>query len=88
MRTPLVPDGAEIVRSYKEYRQFVDAFCQGHHQLLFILGRPGLGKSFEFQKRIDGSLHFVKGWTAPLQAYMEAYHRRNQLLVFDGRLFS
>ena len=83
MRKTKMPDGAEVVRTYLEYGQHIEAFFQRHSQLLIIVGRSGLSKSYQFEERIDGSSHLIHGWTAPLQAYIEAYHHRDKLLVFD-----
>jgi hypothetical protein len=83
MRNPRIPDGAEVVRTYAEYGQFVESFFRGHYQLLILVGRPGLSKSFEFEQRLGRAGHLIRGWAAPLQAYIEAYRHRNKLLVFD-----
>jgi len=83
MRPPNVPFGTEIIRTYAEYGSLVDGFFRGCYQLLFVVGRPGLAKSHEFEQRLEQGGHLIKGWTAPLQAYIEAYRHRHQPLVFD-----
>lgn len=83
MRTPKVPPGTEIIRTYREYGKLVDGFFNGFYQLLFIIGRPGLAKSYEFEERLAERGHLIKGWAAPLQAYIEAYRHRHQPLIFD-----
>lgn len=83
MRTPIVPSGAEVVRTYEEYGQFVDGFFQRHFQLLMVIGRPGIGKSYEFETQLDLRSHLIKGWVAPLKAFIDAYRHRNKLLIFD-----
>ena len=83
MRKTKLPAGAEVVRTYIEYAQHIEAFFQRHYHLLIIVGRPGLSKSHQFENRIDSRSHLIHGWTAPLQAYIEAYYHRNKLLVFD-----
>ena len=83
MRFPKLPQGTEVIRSYMEYGNLIDGFFRGCYQLLFIVGRPGLAKSHEFEQRLGQRGHLIKGWTAPLQAYIEAYRYRNQPLVFD-----
>ncbi len=83
MRLPRVPSGTEIIRTYAEYGNLIDGFFRGCYQLLFIVGRPGLAKSHEFEQRLTQGGHLIKGWTAPLQAYIEAYRHRHQPLIFD-----
>lgn len=83
MRPPKVPSGTEIIRTYAEYGSLVNGFFCGCYHLLFVVGRPGLAKSHEFEQRLGQSGHLIKGWTAPLQAYIEAYRYRHQPLVFD-----
>ena len=83
MRTPNVPPGTEVVRTYDEYGKLVDDFFKRHYQLLFVVGRPGLAKSHEFEDRLGQQGHLIKGWSAPLQAYIEAYKFRHQPLIFD-----
>ena len=48
-----------------------------------VLGRPGIGKSFEFESQVGPRSHLIKGWVAPLQAYIDVYRHRNELLIFD-----
>jgi hypothetical protein len=83
MRSPKIPQGAEIARTYERYDRYVDAFFQGRYHLLVVIGRPGLTKSHGFEQRLGPTSHLIKGWTAPLQAYIETYRHRNKLLVFD-----
>ena len=83
MQSSKVPPGTEIIRTYAEYGELINAFFQGCYQFLFIVGRPGLAKSYEFERRLSRTGHLIKGWTAPLQAYIDAYRYRNQPLIFD-----
>ncbi len=39
------PQGALVVRTYRELDQFVEAFAEGLLNLLLIIGRPGVQKS-------------------------------------------
>lgn len=83
MRTAALPEGAEVVRSYAQYEQHVDAFFHGRYHLMVVIGRPGLSKSHAFEDRLGPTSHLIRGWAAPLQAYMETYRHRNELLIFD-----
>jgi hypothetical protein len=83
MRTPKIPSVAEVVRTYAQYEEHVAAFFQGLYHLLIVVGAPGLAKSYSFETRLGETSHLIRGWTAPLQAFIEAYWHRNKLLVFD-----
>jgi hypothetical protein len=83
MRTPKIPSVAEVVRTYAEYEEHVAAFFQGLYYLLIVVGAPGLAKSCSFETRLGETSHLIRGWTAPLQAFIETYWHRNKLLVFD-----
>jgi hypothetical protein len=83
MKPSKIRPGIEVIRSYAEYGDLIDGFFRGCYQLLVVVGRPGLAKSYEFEQRLGSSGHLIKGWAAPLQAYIEAYRHRNRPLVFD-----
>ena len=82
MRNPKIPPGAEIIRTYAVLGQFVEDFCQGHYQLLIVVGRPGLAKSSEFEQRLGQNGQVFKGWVAPLQAYIDARNRPTQVIPY------
>ena len=63
MRKIKMPDGAEVVRTYLEYGRHIEAFFRRHYQLLIIVGRPGLSKSYQFEERIGSDSHLIRGWT-------------------------
>ena len=44
-RSPELPQGALVPRTYRELDQFVGAFADGMVNLLVIIGRPGVQKS-------------------------------------------
>jgi hypothetical protein len=52
MQSPKMPPGTEIIRTYAEYGNLIDGFFRGCYQLLFIVGRPGLAKSYEIEQRL------------------------------------
>ena len=69
MRSPKIPEGAEVVRTFPQYNEHVAAYFQGRYQLLIVIGRPGLMKSHAFETRLGPTSHLIKGWVAPLQSY-------------------
>ena len=52
-----MPPGTEIIRTYAEYGNLIDGFFRGCYQLLFIVGRPELAKSYEFEQRLGQASH-------------------------------
>jgi hypothetical protein len=83
MRSPLIPEGAEIIRTYKEYDSLVSDFFETRYNLLIAVGRPGLSKSHSFERRLSPTSHLIRGCAAPLQCYIDSYIHRNKLLIFD-----
>jgi hypothetical protein len=93
MRSKTIPEDAEVLRTYDELRDFRDAFFNGEFSFLLVVGRQGLGKSWEFKDRCRprkghggaeySFAHFAKGNITPVEAYRLAYEHRNKLLVFD-----
>ena len=83
MRTPKIPPGAEVVRTYCELNCHVNAFFKGKYHLLVVIGGPGLAKSSQFEAHLGPTSHLIKGWTAPLQAFIDCFLHRNKLLIFD-----
>lgn len=85
-RSPKVPPGAVIIRSYEELAAEVDAFFGDFYDELFIVGDPGVGKSEHFRHRARhtaASSHYLEGNTKPLATYIECWQHRDKLLVLD-----
>jgi hypothetical protein len=80
MRSLVIPPEVEAIRTFEEYRKLVDAFFAGHYNLLIIIGRPGLSKSWIFKERLDPSRAFLlRGYLTPFKAYQllwEHCHKR------------
>jgi hypothetical protein len=93
MRSRNIPSDAEVLRTFDELRDFRDSYFDAEFSFLLLVGRQGLGKSWEFEDRCkphrdsDRSefsvAHFAKGNITPVEAYRLAYKHRNKLLVFD-----
>ena len=60
MRTPRIPSGAEVVRTYAQYEAHVAAFFQGLCHLLIVVGQPGLSKSYSFETRLGETSHLIR----------------------------
>jgi len=83
-----LPSHALIVTEYGEFRQLVRAFAEGHHEVMTVIGDPGVGKS-EIVRRIMQQVHggirwgMVKGKHSPLKLYEKLYRFRLLPLVLD-----
>jgi len=61
----------EEVRTLEEFeREFVDPWFRGAYRCLIVVGRPGLSKSYAFEKRLDNNtIHLKGGRLSALEAY-------------------
>ena len=71
------------VTSYRELEAFVDAFANGHLNLLIIYGRPGVGKSSAVRKRVGNRAFTINGTATPFGIYIAAYQHRDEPIVLD-----
>lgn len=77
-----------MVRTYDEFRRLVQAFADGHHELMTIVGTGGIGKS-EIVRRTMQLTHGGIGWTllkgkhTPLDLYARLYQSRSKPIVLD-----
>jgi len=93
MRSRIVPDDAEVVRTYEELREFQKAFFRREFYFLLLVGRRGLSKSWLFERgctrRSDQygdeffPAHYIKGNVTPVEAFQLVHAHQNKLLVFD-----
>ena len=83
-----IPEHALVVATYDEFRPLVQAFADGHHESMNILGAGGVGKS-ETVRRIMQHTHGGIGWTllkgkhTPLDLYARLYQSRTKPIVLD-----
>jgi hypothetical protein len=83
-----LPDHAIVVTAYDEFHQLVQAYVAGHHELMTIIGGPGLGKSEEVKRQIQASVGggkwtLIKGKQSPLALYQRLYQSRLLPVVLD-----
>lgn len=86
MRSPQIPHGAVILRSYAELAAEADAFYGDYYDEVLIIGPPGIGKSETFRQRArkhPERCYYLEGNTKPLATYMECWRHMHKLLVFD-----
>jgi hypothetical protein len=75
---------AILIHTYAALRQWLDGYRTGNLNLIFLMGRPGLGKSRLIREALQGheSL-FLEGHATPLQTYALLYRNRDRLVVID-----
>ncbi len=77
-----VPNHALVVTQYAEFGSLVQAFVDGHHELMTIIGDAGIGKTEEVRRRMQ-----KKGeteWTLIKEKHSQLYLYRK---LYESRLF-
>ena len=68
MRGRSLPDNAEIVTDYTTLERFVEAFTAGLLNLLLLIGRPGLEKSWMLRQHVSGDSCWIEGNCCSLES--------------------
>ena len=81
-----IPPGARHLRTYADFRSYLADFADGIYPFLWIVGRPGLGKTESIRQAVRGrQVYFQKGGQlTPLQFYLDCYEHRNQPIILDA----
>ena len=77
------PEQAFTVSTYAELHKFVQAFADGHLNLLILIGSAGLAKSQSVRKAVGEGACWIEGNATPFGIYNELYRRRGELVVID-----
>jgi hypothetical protein len=86
MRTPDIPPAAIPLRTYSEVDHLATQFLLGKINLLVLVGRPGLSKSYCFSALVDQHRmisHYLSGKINPFPTYCDLYLHRHKLIVLD-----
>jgi hypothetical protein len=85
MRTKKVPHGARHLRAYEELTSYLINFTQGLYPFLWIVGRPGVGKSEAIKAALPGRSHLYQkgGQITPMQFYIACHQHRGEPIVLD-----
>lgn len=80
------PDG--LKEYYRNFRNYVRAVAQEHHNALMVESPPGLGKSYQITKVLTNELGengWVKhsGFSSPMEFYETLYEHRDKVLFLD-----
>ncbi len=82
-RSPDLPPGALVLRTYRELDQFVGAFADGLLNLLLIIGRPGIQKSQTVKQAVCGRACWIDGSATAFGLYCQLYRDRDRPVVID-----
>jgi hypothetical protein len=85
MRLPETPPGARRLRAYAELESYLADFAEGRYRFLWIVGRPGAGKTESLKAAIRRRPVYYRkgGQLTPLQFYIDCYQHRGQPIVLD-----
>jgi len=77
------PQGALVLRSYRELDQYVGAFADGLLNLLLIIGRPGVQKSQAVKAAVGRRACWIDGSATAFGLYCQLYRERDRPVVID-----
>ncbi len=63
------PQSAISVTRYQDFDPFVEAFANGHLNLLVLVGSPGLQKSKGLRDAVGESASWIEGHATPFGIY-------------------
>jgi len=78
-----LPEYVTPIRTYAELNSYAQAFADGHLNMLFVFGDPGLGKSRCLRAAVGQKACWIDGTASAFGIYCQAYEYRNQALVLD-----
>ena len=77
------PRNAISIRTYEELHRFVDAFAEGHLNLLILIGSAGIAKSQSVRQAIGDRACWIEGNATAFGIYTKLYRNRDKLVVID-----
>jgi len=85
MSNRTIPRGARHLRTYTELNSYLTDFVQGLYPFLWIVGRPGLGKTESLEAAVRGRRCYYRkgGQLTPLQFFIDGYRHRGQPILLD-----
>jgi hypothetical protein len=81
--TRVLGDIGTIVTSYRRLNQYVEAFANGHLNLVILTGAPGLAKSRTARERLGERACWIEGNATAFGMYAKLFTCRDQLVVID-----
>ena len=78
-----LPKDAIQVSQYSELERLIQAFTEGHLNLLLLVGGPGLAKSQSVRKTLGDNACWVEGNATAFGLYSRLYRCQDQHVVID-----
>ncbi len=73
-----------ITTTYAALKPWLKDWADGYYSLLFLIGRPGIGKSQLASKALEGVRHcWIEGHATSLAFYLKLYEYRDKPVVID-----
>ena len=85
VKTRRIPPGARRLRTYTELESYLADFAVGRYNFLWVLGRPGVGKTMSIRAALRGTSHLLRkgGQLTPLQLHIDLYAHRGVPVILD-----
>src|SRR5262245_10616777 len=83
MNQAVAPASGIRLDSYLELEQMVQAFADGHFNLLILIGGPGLGKSRVVRQALGGPACWLAGNVSAFGLYCRLWEHRHAPVVLD-----
>jgi hypothetical protein len=85
MRTAKIPHAARHLRTYAEFESYLVDFVAGRYPFLWIVGRPGVGKTESIKAAVRGrEVYYRKsGQLTPARFYDDLFRHRGQPVILD-----
>ena len=77
------PDGALVVTAYARLQEYLQAFAQGHLNLLILVGEAGTAKTRTVRSVLNGTACWIEGNATPFGMYEKLYRHRDKFVVID-----
>jgi hypothetical protein len=82
---PKIPRGARTLRTYAEMTSYLRDFAAGRYSFVWLMGRPGVGKTEGIRAAVKGSKACYRkgGMLTPLQFFRDCYHALCRPVILD-----
>lgn len=80
-----MPRGARHLRTYVEYESYLADFVSGLYPFLWVVGRPGIGKTESMRTGVRRHKVYYRkgGQLTPARFYIECYQNRGTPIILD-----
>lgn len=77
------PDSSIILQTYAALENYVQAFANGHINLVILVGPPGLAKSRTVRAILKDDACWLEGNATAFGMYLQLYRNRDRFVVID-----